>query len=252
MALMPQAGLAVGLMLLVSDDPIFARSQRLIRERDTFVAVVLAVVLFNELIGPFLTRYALSKSGDVGKDRPRVLDFLGEEHILTGQQAATLKKASGKLVDHWLTCYTSSMGADELHNLVWEGEDKLSVGDGFALLHVRVEGGGQLTGVLGVFPEGVAANGVDDASVCCVVLLVTPASAEDHRMAVSAAFSQALEQGAAFRKQLCGSDSPAHVCELLHADERSESFNHYLAAEADPEEQAATSFLGRSTRGPAA
>ena len=42
-------------------------------------AVPLAVVAANELIGPFLLRSALVKTGDAGRDRDRILDFLHEE-----------------------------------------------------------------------------------------------------------------------------------------------------------------------------
>ncbi|MHC4845093.1 MAG: cation:proton antiporter, partial [Planctomycetota bacterium] len=68
-ALVPQAGVAVGLLLIVTDDPVMAPLS------SSLLAVGLAVVAANELVGPFLLRSALVKTGDAGRDRDRILDF---------------------------------------------------------------------------------------------------------------------------------------------------------------------------------
>ena len=77
LALVPQAGVAVGLVIVVQGDPAYAEISGL------FSAIVLSVVTVNEIIGPILTRYALNRSGESGQDRLRLIDFLQEENIRT-------------------------------------------------------------------------------------------------------------------------------------------------------------------------
>jgi Kef-type K+ transport system membrane component KefB len=59
MALIPQAGVAVGLVLLIQEDSHFAEVVGF------FSAVVLTVVTVNEIVGPILTRVALARAGEV-------------------------------------------------------------------------------------------------------------------------------------------------------------------------------------------
>ncbi len=60
LALVPQAGVAVGLVLLVQADPSLTHLAEL------FSAVVLTVVTMNEIVGPILTRLALRRAGELG------------------------------------------------------------------------------------------------------------------------------------------------------------------------------------------
>lgn len=59
----PQAGIAIGLALSLLSHPVFADSGLLI------VNVILASTLILELIGPFATRFALQRAGEI-RDRP--------------------------------------------------------------------------------------------------------------------------------------------------------------------------------------
>ena len=59
--------------------------------------VVLAVVTANEIVGPLMTRVALSRAGEVGRDRLRLIDFLQEEHIVTGFRADSKEAAIEKV-----------------------------------------------------------------------------------------------------------------------------------------------------------
>ena len=96
LALVPQAGVAVGLVLVIQDDARFADAAGL------FAAVVLSVVTINEILGPVLTRMALARAGEVGKDRLRLIDFLQEEQLLTEFRSPSKEQAIGHLVDHLL------------------------------------------------------------------------------------------------------------------------------------------------------
>ncbi|MEZ4440951.1 MAG: PTS sugar transporter subunit IIA [Polyangiaceae bacterium] len=229
-ALLPQAGLAVGLMLLVTDNPVFAATPALRAERDTFLAVVLGVVLLNELVGPILTRVAVERSGEVGRDRARVLDFLREEHILCDQKAGTLEEAIELLVGHLTATHRVPLDAESLYEQVMEREAEAStcLGNGLALPHLVIEDGREITGVMGIFPEGIEAATPDDQLVHCVVLFVTPASEHNHHLAVLAAFARVIGQDRNISQLLYKSHSPAHAHDVLHAHEQSEWFNSYL------------------------
>lgn len=94
LALIPQAGVAVGLVLLIQDDPRFADMAGL------FAAVVLSAVTLNEIVGPVLTRFALRRAEEIGRDRLRLIDFLQEEHIV--RVSAHPRRRSPSHV--WSTC----------------------------------------------------------------------------------------------------------------------------------------------------
>ncbi len=59
----PQAGIAIGLALSLVNHPVFADSGLLI------VNVILASTLIYELLGPFATRYALLKAGEISGEQ---------------------------------------------------------------------------------------------------------------------------------------------------------------------------------------
>ncbi len=58
LALIPQAGVAIGLVIMVSNDP------RLAAWSTVITPVVLAGVIFSELLGPLLVRLAIEKAGE--------------------------------------------------------------------------------------------------------------------------------------------------------------------------------------------
>ena len=62
MALLAQAGLAVGLTLAIDDRYAVYAPQ--------VSTVVLAAVVIYEMVGPISTRFALVRSGEAGKGRP--------------------------------------------------------------------------------------------------------------------------------------------------------------------------------------
>ena len=229
-ALVPQAGLAVGLMLLVTEDPAFAADASIAAERDTFLAVVLTVVLFNEMIGPILTRVAIVRSGDFGKDRARLIDFLHEEHIVCGLQAERKEEAIEQLVDHLIRTHKLGVDREAFLDAVIRREREAStcLGDGLAMPHAGLEEGDAIVGVMGISGRGLDFDAPDGHPVHCMVLLATPASQRAHHLEVLAAFARAIGHTRNIRDQLYHAESSAHAYELLHADEESEDFNYFL------------------------
>ncbi len=58
LALIPQAGVAIGLVIMISNDP------RLTAWSTVITPVILAGVVFSELLGPLLVRYTIEKAGE--------------------------------------------------------------------------------------------------------------------------------------------------------------------------------------------
>ncbi len=81
-ALYPQSGIAIGLIVLLSGD---ANIPEEIRQ--TVSAIILAGVTIAEIVGPFCTKAALARSGEAGRDRQRLVEFLAEEFITVDLRA---------------------------------------------------------------------------------------------------------------------------------------------------------------------
>jgi mannitol/fructose-specific phosphotransferase system IIA component (Ntr-type) len=223
LALVPQAGVAVGLVLLVQEDPNFREISQL------FLAVGLTSVTLNEIIGPIMTRVALVRSGDVGKDRARLIDFLHEEHILVNLSAKTYEEAIERLVDHLAA--TTHVGLDRKHFLasVLDREKQIStcVGHGLAIPHGVLEQGTEIVGVMGISREGLAFETPDGESIHCVLLLATPSNRRERHLEVIAAMARAIGSDLNVQRQLYSAKSAAHAYEILHAED-AEDFNYFL------------------------
>ncbi len=222
-ALIPQAGLSVGLLLSLNDDPAFAEVRPLL------LAVGLTSVLANELIGPITTRFALRRSGDAGKDRARLIDFLHEENITTSLKAPTLDGAMQELTQLlWKTHrlnpdhraeFLESVNALERHASSY-------LGDGLSIPHGALADGTSIVGVMGISREGIPSE-ENGERVHCIVLLATPGNQRDRHLEVLAAFARAIGQDRNIRHQLYEAQSPAHAYLLLHAED-AEDFNYFL------------------------
>lgn len=224
LSLTPQAGLAVGLMLLVTEDPEFKSLSEL------FLAVVLATVLLNETIGPLLTRMGLQRSGDAGRDRARVLDFLSEQNITTELKGPDKNTAIRQLVDLTVAVHNLPINADTLYEAVIQGETRTStcVGEGLALPHARVPVGDRIIGAMGISREGLDLDAPDGMPVHCMVLIITPTTMPERHLEVLKALSLSIGRDRSIQQQLYHIDSPGHADELLHLDQQFEDWNYYL------------------------
>ena len=224
MALIPQAGLAVGLVLLIQDDPVFAEVSQL------FTASVLSVVAVNEIIGPVLTRVALVRSGEAGRDRPRLVDFLQEENIITDLRAATKEEAIERLMDVLIRSHhLSQVDRSALLRSILEREAEVStcLGGGLAVPHGELPEGLPMVGVMGLSREGLYFETPDDRPIHCMVLLATPRGERDRHLEVLAALARTLATDPSLQQQLYNAGSPAHAYDVLHGEE-TEYFNYFL------------------------
>ena len=229
LALIPQAGVAIGLIIIVVEDPLFAENYEMRQIRDLFVAIGLSSVLFNEILGPITTRFALQKSGDAGQDRARLIDFLHEENIVTDLEAETKEEAISKLVDVLISSQHLEVDRETLLQSVLDREADFStcLGSGLAIPHGTLDSGNQILGVMGLSREGLALATPDGQPVHCMILLATPESQRNRHLEVLAAFARAIGRDAGVQNLLYHAKTPAHAYEILHAEE-SADFNYFL------------------------
>ena len=223
-ALIPQAGVAVGLVLLIQEDPRFDTVA------DLLAAVVLSVVTVNEIVGPVFVRRALTEAGEVGKDRLRLIDFLQEEHIVTDFLAPTKEVAISRLVDLLLKSH-SMRGVDRQTLLASvlerEAQGSTCLGGGLAVPHGILPEGEAMVGVMALSRQGLGFETPDRRPVHCMVLLGTAPEERDRHLQVLAALARTVGTDRAFQDQLFESKSAAHAYELLHGEE-SETFNYFM------------------------
>lgn len=74
-ALYPIAGVAIGLILLIENNPFLSDYSSRI------TAIILTAVVVNELLGPIFTGKAIRNAGEENKNRLRLMDFLQEEYV---------------------------------------------------------------------------------------------------------------------------------------------------------------------------
>lgn len=224
LALLPQAGVAVGLVIVIQGDPAYADIAGL------FGAAVLSVVAVNEIVGPVLTRWALSRAGEVGQDRVRLIDFLQEENILTRFRAPSMDEAIEALVDLLIRSHgLRSADRQPLIDSIREREAQAStcLGGGLAVPHGILPPGNPMLGVMALSAEGLDFPTPDGTRVHCMVLLATSPEERDRHLQVLAALARTIGIDPAFQEQLFNATSAAHAWEILHGDD-SEDFNYFL------------------------
>jgi len=223
-ALIPQAGVAIGLVILIQEDPVFAPVHEI------FVAVVLVAVTLNEIVGPIMTRASLLQSGEVGRDRPRLVDFLQEENITTDFEAGSMEEAIEQLTD--LLAATHHLPAAQRDALLQSARERESVvstclGGGIAVPHGEIPGSTPMLGVMAVSRRGLALDTPDGKPVHCMVLLATPQGERDRHLQVLAALARTVGSDPVVQHALFNAKSAAHVYEILHGEE-TEDFNYFL------------------------
>ncbi len=224
LALMPQAGVAVGLILLIQADTVLEPLHHLVLE------IGLTTVMVNELLGSLAVHFALKRSGEVGRDRPRLMDFIDEEHIVVDFQATDKTDAIVKLADIMIRSHKLSVNRDEFIQGILRREEEAStcLGFGLAVPHGILEEGTSMLGVMAVSRDGLAFDTPDGEPVHCMVLLATPDTERDRHLQVMAGIAGTLGRDSETRDQLFNAETAAHAHDVLHAEE-SEGFNYYLS-----------------------
>jgi Kef-type K+ transport system membrane component KefB/nucleotide-binding universal stress UspA family protein len=95
LAMMPQAGVAIGLIFLLSSDKILAPYAAVI------TPVVLTGVFLSELVGPISARYALTKAGEIGITQPPNSKKPAYEMNETGKSLCSLQETFRIIPWNW-------------------------------------------------------------------------------------------------------------------------------------------------------
>ncbi len=223
MGLIPQAGVAVGLLLQLRDDVLFSETSQMI------LAVGVTSVAINEIIGPITTRIGLSRSGNAGKDRERLIDFIQEENIVTDFKAATKQEALEKLVDLLILSHGLDVDRDLLIKDITEREKFMSscIGRGIAVPYGSIEDCDKLVGVMAISRGGLPFGTPDGLPIICMVLLASPPHLQEKHFEIQAVLARSLGSDWSMRIQLYNAKTPAHVYEIIHNDD-AEDFNYFL------------------------
>ncbi len=224
LALLPQAGLAIGLVVLLQGDPRFP--QELI---STITNVVLAAVVINEILGPPLVHRSVKRAGEAGKDRPRLVEFFHEEYILIPLDAEdqwdAIRQLAGFLIrSHGL----KDISVDQLVESAEEREREFStaIGNEVALPHAHITAGPEIMGVMGISHRGLDFGAPDGSQVHFVILIVTPKEHLEKHLEVMSTVARIMSHPE-IRTQLFIAANAAEAAEAVEAD-LVHDYNYFL------------------------
>ncbi len=228
LALVPQAGVAIGLILLLEQDHAIVDSGGELLP--LFAAVVLTAVVANEIVGPVLTRFGIHRSGEANRDRTRLIDFIHEENIVTDFHCASFEEALESLSDLLITSHHLDPKLRQpilTAILRREAEFSTCLGGGLAVPHGVLPTGDAMLGVLAISREGLQLETPDGEPIHYIVVIATPESQRDRHLQVLAAIAHTLGHDTKIKEGLLNAASPAEAYEILH-NEESEDFNYFL------------------------
>ncbi len=169
--LLPQAGVAVGLIVAIQDNPRFATCEAAV------TAVVLAAIVLSELLGPVLVRLVLQRAGETGRAGRLLFGIVPRAGITCGLEPADKWELLRELVA--FAARTYRLAAEEERYLlasVLEREHSLStgLGRGLAIPHGTIAAGRRIMGVAAVVEKGVDFGALDGEPARIVILMAVP------------------------------------------------------------------------------
>jgi len=167
LALLPQAGIALGLIILIQEEPCCAAYS------PTITAIIVTAVAVHEIIGPVLTGLALKIAEESGRDLHPVMGFLVPEGIFLNLEAAEKWEAIRLLVRRLSRIHGLSPKQETaLLASVMEREKSMTtgIGHGLAIPHGVLEGSGPIMGVMGISRQGIDFDAIDNQKVFIVLL----------------------------------------------------------------------------------
>ena len=227
--LVPQAGVAIGLVFVLNNDPDIPGDVVAL-----ISTLILGAVTVNEIIGPFCTRYGLVRAGEANKDRRRLIEFLQEEFILVGLKGEDKWAVLHKLTDFYLRTHRVPRQEHEhLYKTIEERERELptGIGVGVAIPHGRTKHGSRIQGVLGICREGVDFGGAPGAEpVKILMLVVTPEGQEKEHLEVMASLAQ-MTADEAIRTRLVSAIDGNDAWEIIESED-ARGYNYFLEGDA--------------------
>jgi len=215
-ALYPIAGVAIGLVLLIQNDPVLNVYS------SEITAIILTAVVVNELLGPIFTGKAIARAGEEHKNRIRLMDFLQEEFIKIDLQSSNKWEALNELADFmYKTHKIREISLPELKENIIDREKNIStgIGDGLAIPHAIIDGGPKIRGVIGVSHGGIQFDAIDEKPVRIMFLIATPRKNYDVHLHMLANIAKIFGHHPHIADQIVKARSPEEVFEILQAEE---------------------------------
>lgn len=223
-ALYPQSGIAIGLVVLLSNDAYIPEEIK-----QAVGAIILAGVTVAEVLGPFCTKAALARSGEAHRDRQRLVEFLAEEFIMVDLKALDKWDAIRQLVGFLMRTHrVEHISQEELYERVVEREKEFTtaMGHGIALPHGRIPKGPAIQGVMATVRNGVEFDAPDGEPVKLIMLIITPEDKADMHLKVLASLS-AMVSDESIRTRLMAAISPEDAMEVIESKE-ARDYNYFL------------------------
>ncbi|MBW1645313.1 MAG: PTS sugar transporter subunit IIA [Deltaproteobacteria bacterium] len=223
--LLPQAGIAVGLVVAVQENPLFSPYESLI------TAVVLTAIVVSELAGPVISKYMLSRAGEVGREGYRLFGIVPRQGIVLPVEAEDKWEVIEELVGHAARVYQLDDGQRQaLLASVVEREKSLStgVGKGIAIPHGTINQGSVIRGILGVKPAGVDFQSMDGEPARVIILMLIPEKCFRDHLLVLAEISKVMSRSEVVSR-VTAAKRADEVYHILFAEEVSPG--DYLAGE---------------------
>jgi mannitol/fructose-specific phosphotransferase system IIA component (Ntr-type)/Kef-type K+ transport system membrane component KefB len=223
-ALYPQSGIAIGLVILLSND---AHIPGEIKQAVS--AIILAGVTIAEILGPFCTKAALVRSGEANRDRQRLVEFLAEEFIIVDLKATDKWDAIRQMVAFLMKTHrVEHISQEELYESVVSRENEMStaMGRGIAIPHGRIEKGVAIQGVMAIIRDGIDFDAPDNEPVKLIMLIVTPEDKKDLHLKVLSSLSSMVSDSA-IRERLMAAISSEDAMEVIESKE-ARDYNYFL------------------------
>lgn len=223
-ALYPQSGIAIGLVILLGNDAYIPEEIK-----QAVGAIILAGVTLAEIAGPFCTKAALARSGEAGRDRQRLVEFLAEEFIVVDLKAIDKWDAIRQLVAFLMRTHrVEHISQEDLYQSIVDRERDMStaMGRGIAIPHGHIEKGPAIQGVMAICRDGLEFDAPDGEPVKLIMLIVTPQDKKDMHLKVLSSLSSMVSDEA-IRTRLMAAISPEDAMEVIESKE-ARDYNYFL------------------------
>ena len=234
--LAPQAGVAIGLVVAMQENPLFRPYEA------TVTAIILASIVVSELFGPVIVKGVLKRAGETGKAGHLLFGVVGRDAISMEFRAGDKWALLKEMVEFAAATYKLPDDAQEpLLRSVIERERSLStgLGKGIAIPHGTVADGlipksRNIMGVMAVIREGVEFNSLDGQKAKVIILMIIPEHCFEDHLKTLAAISKVFSRKE-ITERLVASETPHEVYHLIFSEEMGDL--DYLASASAAEQK---------------
>ncbi len=228
-AMLPKAGLSIGLLIAITGNKAFADHPEVV---SIITAVVLGAVVVNEVIGPVAVAKSLDLAEETNQAAPRLIDFLHEEFIMMPLKGKDKWEHITHLSDFFITAnHVKTLSKEQLHDLIIEREQSFptAIGEHIAVPHARIPGNHRLMGVIGICEHPVDFGALDKKPVQIIVMVATPEGKDQVHLKLLAAVARIFSDSE-LRQRILKAQSAAEVYTILQSSEVRD-INDYLDLE---------------------